>query len=37
MALYPPTTKTHLNLISKENLIKPELFDKLKTHLNSYF
>ena len=30
MALYCPVTKNHLNLIAKENLIKPELFDKLK-------
>ena len=32
MALYSPTTKNHLNLIAKENLIKPELFDKLKPY-----
>ena len=29
MLLYPPSTKNHLNLIAKENLISPELFDKL--------
>jgi len=29
MLLYPPSTKNHLNLIVKENLISPELFDKL--------
>ena len=29
MLLYPPATKKHLNLIAKENLIDPELFDKL--------
>ena len=27
--LYPPATKKHLNLIAKENLVKPELFDQL--------
>ena len=30
MILYPPTTKNHLNLIAKENLIDAGLFDKLK-------
>jgi len=29
MLLYPPSTENHLNLIAKENLISPELFDKL--------
>ena len=29
MILYPPTTKNHLNLIAKENLIEPSLFNKL--------
>ena len=29
MLLYPPSTKNHLNLIAKENLISPKLFDKL--------
>ena len=29
MILYPPTTKNHLNLIAKENVIDPGLFDKL--------
>lgn len=29
MILYPPTTKNHLNLITKENLIEPSLFNKL--------
>jgi len=29
MLLYPPGTKNHLNLIAKETLISPELFDKL--------
>ena len=29
MLLYPPTTKNHLNLIAKENLIDPGLFNKL--------
>lgn len=28
MILYPPTTKNHLNLIAKENLIEPYLFNK---------
>lgn len=30
MILYPPTTKNHLNLIAKENLIDASLFDELK-------
>ena len=30
MILYPPTTKNHLDLIAKENLIDAGLFDKLK-------
>ena len=29
MILYPPPTKNHLNLIAKENLIEPSLFNKL--------
>ena len=29
MILYPPTTKNHLSLIAKENLIEPSLFNKL--------
>lgn len=29
MILYPPTTKNHLNLIAKENLIEPSLLNKL--------
>ena len=29
MILYPPTTKNHLNLIAKENLIESSLFNKL--------
>ena len=29
MILYPPTTKNHFNLIAKENLIEPPLFNKL--------
>lgn len=29
MILYPPPTKNHLNLIGKENIIDPKLFDKL--------
>ena len=29
MILYLPTTKNHLNLIAKENLIEPSLFNKL--------
>ena len=29
MILYPPTTKNHLNLIAKENLIDHDLFNKL--------
>ena len=32
MILYPPTTKTHLNLIGKENLIDPNLFEKLNPY-----
>ena len=32
MALYPPTTKTHLNLIGKENLVEPNLFKKLNPY-----
>ena len=30
MILYPPTTKNHLNLIAKENLIDTSLFEQLK-------
>ena len=29
MILYPPATKNHLNLIAKENLVDPLLFNKL--------
>ena len=29
MILYPPTTKNQLNLIAKENLIQPSLFNKI--------
>ena len=29
MLLYPPATKKHLDLISKENLMDPNLFNKL--------
>ena len=29
MIRYPPTTKNHLGLIAKENLIEPSLFNKL--------
>ena len=29
MLLYPPATKKHLDLISKENLIEPNLFKDL--------
>ena len=29
MIRYPPTTKNHLSLIAKENLIEPSLFNKL--------
>ena len=29
MILYPPSTKNHLNLIAKENLFPPHLFNKL--------
>ena len=29
MILYPPATKTHVELIAKENLIQPNLFNKL--------
>ena len=29
MLLYPPTTKKHLSLLSTENLIDPNLFEKL--------
>ena len=30
MLLYPPTTKRHLDLIAKENLVPPESFNRLK-------
>ena len=29
MILYPPSTKNHLNVIAKENLVSPHLFNKL--------
>ena len=29
MILFQPHSKTHLNLISRENFIQPELFKKL--------
>ena len=29
MILYPPATKKHVDLIAKENLIQPNLFNKL--------
>ena len=29
MILYPPATKKHVELIAKENLIEPNLFNKL--------
>ena len=29
MILYPPATKKHVELIAKENLIQPNLFNKL--------
>ena len=29
MLLYPPATKNHSNLIGKENMFNPSLFDKL--------
>ena len=32
MILYPPVTKNHLNLIAKENLIEPNLFNNLKPY-----
>ena len=32
MILYPPVTKNHLNLISLENLIDPEMFKKLNKY-----
>ena len=32
MVLYPPTTKNHLNLIAKENLFNPELFNELEPY-----
>ena len=32
MALYTPTTRTHINMIAKENLIDPALFNKLKPY-----
>ena len=32
MILYPPVTKNHLNLIAKENLVDPNLFNNLKPY-----
>ena len=32
MLLYPPATKKHFNLIANENLIDPNLFDKLNLY-----
>ena len=29
MILYPPATKKHVDLIAKENLFQPNLFNKL--------
>ena len=29
MILYPPATKKHLDLIAKENLVEPSLFNQL--------
>ena len=29
MILYPPATKKHVDLIAKENLVQPNLFNKL--------
>ena len=32
MVLYPPSTKNNLQMIARENLLNPNLFDKLKKY-----
>ena len=32
MILYPPSTKNNLQMIARENLLNPNLFDKLKKY-----